>query len=91
MASHARVYTTESGWNTANAQIMEAIGSNVHGSWTYDVISQVDNSDHADFGKYVLRIETSGIFKSDQVFSSGNVPLDSTWFSCNVPTGDPPE
>ena len=91
MATHARLYATESGWNAANTQIMEAIGSSEGGSWTYDSIKQVDNPDHDDFEKYVLRIETSGIFKCDQVFSSGNVPLDSTWFSYNILTGEPPE
>ena len=91
MSSHARLYTTESGWNTANTQIMEALGGGVIKASSYDEITQVDNPDHTDYGKYVLCVETAGPYKCDQVFASGNLPRDPTWFLHNIPTEDPPE
>jgi len=91
MSTHARLYATESGWNAANAQIMEALGGGVINASTYDEITQVDNPDHADYGKYVLSIESAGPYKCNQVFASGNVARDTTWFVDALPTGDPPE
>ena len=82
----ARLYSTESGWNTAHTRITDD-----HGYSPYDEIRQADNPDHADYGKYVLLIRTTEPYKCDQLFASGNVPLDYTWFLHNIPTEDPPE
>ena len=83
----ARLYSTESGWNTAHTRITDD-----HGYSPYDQIRQADNPDHDDYGKYVLLIHATEPHKCDHLFASGNVPLAPTWFLASLPTGDsPPE
>ena len=78
-----KLYSTEVDWNTCHATVMGSldIPSENGNTTTYAEISQVDNESHADHGKYIFPVKTSGAWKCDQLFTSGLVDLDTDWIN----------
>lgn len=78
-----KLYSTESGWNTCHASVMEALGIPTGGTTHYAEISQVENESHADHGKFLFPVITSSAnkWKCNQLFSGGLVDPEPEWWN----------
>ena len=72
-APQMKLYSTQSGWNTAKSTVETALG--LSGDWpnVWGVENRVrpDHPTHAD--KWILPLHTSGQFKCDHLFASGKI------------------
>jgi len=75
--THAVLFTDLDDYREALQLCRDHVGNN----YTVDVDLQTDNPDHADFGKYVLPIETDRSDSTDHLFSSPSLEAwDRSWF-----------
>ena len=79
----ARLYSTIGEWDECHSIIKLHLGiPNGEGTTEYTERIQVDNGSHADHGKYVFIVKTSGGWKCDDQFDVNDlVNFDSDWFT----------
>tara|TARA_R100001463_G_scaffold103546_1_gene157945 strand:+ start:767 stop:1033 length:267 start_codon:yes stop_codon:yes gene_type:complete len=76
-----RLYTSTSGWNSRHTLIKNYLGIPTAETDQYAVISQINNSEHEHFGKYIFPVKTTGTWKCDDQFHVNDlVDYDSSWF-----------
>lgn len=76
------LYSSLTDWNNKNASLESYLGI-PYGTQTlsYAAVSQVTNAENANFGKYILPVETEGMWKCDDQFSEGDlIDYDATWY-----------
>ena len=75
------LYSSTSSWNSRNASLEAALGiPNGQGTDKYAEISEVENSENADYGKFIMPVFTSGTWKCDDQFNPSQlVDFDPTW------------
>lgn len=77
------LYNTQEEWNASNDAMNTLFGlPDSNGNERYAEVSQVSNSEHADFGKYIFPITTAGNYVTINEFNvSDMVEFDSEWTS----------
>ena len=77
------LYSTQEEWNASNDAMNALFGlPDIHGNERYAEITQVSNSEHADFGKYIFPITTTGNYVTINEFNvSDMVEFDPEWTS----------
>ena len=76
-----RLYSTISGWNSRHASIKEYLGIPVGTTTEYADLSQINNTENADYGKYAFPVKTTGRWKCDDRFPASDlVDYDPTWY-----------
>jgi len=83
-----RLYSSQSGWMGRNNSLEDHLGiPDGHGTLRYAEITKVENSENADFGKFIMPVVTEGTWKCDDQFPAADlVDFDPEW---NPP--EPPE
>tara|TARA_Y100001937_G_scaffold116766_1_gene169093 strand:- start:65 stop:325 length:261 start_codon:yes stop_codon:yes gene_type:complete len=81
------LYNTSSDWNAKNSALETALGiPNGQGTDKYAEISKVENSENADYGKFIMPVFTLGTWKCDDQFDSNElVDFDPTWNPLSSP------
>ncbi len=81
------LYATSSDWNAKNSAIETELGiPNGQGTDRYAEISEVENSENADYGKFIMPVFTSGTWKCDDQFNPSQlVDFDPTWNPLSPP------
>lgn len=76
--THAKLYSTKSGWTTAKNNLETALGIPMEGTTQYCDEEQVrsDHPEHAN--KWILPIETRGQFATKDLVT-GEIPYDWDW------------
>jgi len=76
-----RLYSSRSGWTSRNNSLESHLGiPDGNGTLHYAQISEVENSENADFGKYIMPVMTEGKWKCDDQFPSSDlVDFDPEW------------
>ena len=77
------LYNTQDEWNASNDAMNTLFGlPDSNGNERYAEIQQVSNSGHADYGKYIFPITTTGNFVTINEFNvSDMVEFDPEWTS----------
>lgn len=73
----AKLYATESGWDTLHAKLCDHVGIPTDTTTAYAKKFQVREG-HADAGKWVMKVLDHGRWKADDVVS-GLVDYDEDW------------
>ena len=83
------LYATASDWDAKNSELETELGiPDGKGTLQYAEISEVENSENSDFGKFILPVLTRGQWKCDDQFSASDlVDFDPDW----NPQEPPPE
>ena len=76
-----RLYSSRSGWTSRNSSLEEHLGiPDGKGTLRYAVISEVENPENADFGKFIMPVMTEGTWKCDDQFPASDlVDFDPEW------------
>ena len=88
MSRRAQLYSSTSGWNSKHTVVMESLGipTDDNSTQVYATRETVSNSEHADYGKYIMPVKTDGTWKCDQLFTSSKlVDWDDDWFEQEEP------
>ena len=76
-----RLYSTTSGWNSRHASIKTYLGIPAGTTTEYADRTQINNTENADYGKYLFPVKTTGRWKCDDQFPAADlVDYDSTWY-----------
>ena len=77
------LYSSLTDWNNRNDSLESYLDiPNGTQTLSYAIVSQVANTDNANYGKYILPVETEGMWKCDDQFLEGDlVDYDATWYS----------
>lgn len=72
---------SEESFNSEHSQIMTALGlPDDKGNSVYANVSTVNNPDHVEFGKFIMPVVMSGVWKTSQQFDSSSlIDFDSDW------------
>ena len=75
-----RLYDTSSEWVNKNESLEEHLNIPSENTFRYAEVSQVTNSNNAEYGKYIMPVCTSGPWKCDDQFNPSElVDSDPTW------------
>lgn len=91
MARKYRLFDTASAWDDKETEVMAFLNIPIAGGSTvkWADISEVDNPDSPDEGKFIFPVQTSGPWDSSSLFDSSDlVDYDPDWI---VPPPFPPD
>ena len=77
-----KLFSSQTDWDNTHNSIKSFLGLPTATTDQYAVISEVDNSEHSDFGKYIFPVKTTGVWKCDDQFNSEDlVDYQDSWFA----------